>query len=205
MNALITSFLLFFLSFASAQTPYEKAMAKGFELLNTDLQAASQQFERIATAEKENWLPAYYVAFANVNSSWGQNSKEATLLTMNKAQEFIDKAAVLSPENPEIMVLQGMLNTCWITSDSMVYGRKLSAPTTALYEKAYAIAPENPRVVSNRAQWLMGSARFFGKDVKPYCTGLETAITLFEKETPAGFNPRWGKEAAVKAQADCKK
>ena len=56
---------------------------------------------------------------------------------------------------------------------------KLSGPTTAIYEKAMPIAPENPRVVSNRAQWLMGSARFFGKDVTPYCKDLVNGCDSF--------------------------
>lgn len=204
MKTAITTILLLIAFSLHAQTPYEKAMSQGLELLNTDLQAASQLFERIATAEKENWLPAYYAALANINNSWGKHSKESTLLHMKKAQKFINQAETLSANNPEIMVLQGLLNTCWITYDSSIYGMKLSSPTTALYEKAYAMEPQNPRVVSNRAQWLMGTARFFGKDVKPYCSDLEVAIALFGSETQNGFQPRWGIERTIKAQEVCK-
>jgi len=202
---IIVTFLLVTFSFSLyAQTAYDKAMTNSLELLETDLQAAAQQFERIATVAKENWLPSYYAALAHVNSSWGQSPKEQTLLYMKKAQEFIDKAETISPNNPEIMVLQGMLNNCYIKYDSSVYGMKLSGPTTAIYEKAIAMAPKNPRVVSNRAQWLMGSAQFFGKDVTPYCGELEKAILLFDAEQPEDFKPKWGKEGALKAQQGCK-
>lgn len=204
MKTTITTLLLFFVITLQAQKSYETAMARGLDLLSTDMPAAAQEFERVAAVEKENWLPAYYAAFSYVQSSWGQHPKETTLLYMKKGQEFIDKASTLSPDNPEIMVLQGLLNTCWITYDSSVYGMKLSGPTTALYEKAYAMAPSNPRVVSNRAQWLMGSARFFGKDVTPYCADLKTAVALFDKETTDGFSPGWGKDATIKAMAVCK-
>jgi hypothetical protein len=202
MKTIITSFILFLSLGLHAQTGYEKVMQKGLELMASDLQAASQQFERVAKAESENWLPPYYAALCNINGFWGQNSKEQTLFYMNKAQEFINDAELLSDNNPEIMVLQGMLNTCWIQYDS-TYGMKLSGPTTALYDKAISMSPENPRVISNRARWLMGSAQFFGKDITPYCGEIDKAIVLFEKETTTGFDPNWGKSGALNAKKGC--
>ncbi|KQC32327.1 hypothetical protein AAU57_02530 [Nonlabens sp. YIK11] len=203
MKTIATTLLLLFTALIMAQTPYEKAMGNALELLKTDNKAAAQQFERISKAEKENWLPAYYVALANINSSWGQYGPEETLATMKHAQEYITLTDQLSPNNPEVMVLQGLLNTCWINYDGSIYGMKLSAATSALYEKAYAMAPDNPRVVSNRAQWLMGSARYFNKDVTPYCSGLEKAVALFKKETVTGFEPSWGLKGTIDAQKDC--
>lgn len=203
MRTIATTLILFFTLTLTAQTGYEKAMKKGLELMQTDLQTASQQFERVAKAEKENWLPSYYAALCNINGSWGNNPKEQTLLTMNKAQEFINDAALLSENNPEIMVLQGMLNTCWIQYDSRVYGMKLSGETNAIYEKAIQIAPENPRVISNRARWLMGSAKFFGKDITPYCGELDKAIALYNKEEVTGFDPSWGINGAMDAKKGC--
>jgi len=204
MKLLTSIILLLSTAICLAQTPYENAMAAALEKMQKEPQAAAQQFERIAKVEKKNWLPVYYAALANINSSWGQYPKEQTLATMEKAQEFIHQAESLSPNNPEIMVLQGLLNTCWITYDGSIYGMKLSGPTTALYEKAYAMASTNPRVVSNRAQWLMGSARYFNKDVTPYCDGLEKAVALFNKEKVTGFEPKWGLQGAREAQKDCK-
>ncbi len=206
MKTIISALFLIATLSLNAQTAYENAMTKGLELMESrDLQAASQQFERIAKAEKENWLPTYYVALTHVQSSWGQLGKEKTLLHMKKAQEFIDQADLLSPNNPEIMVLQGMLNTCWITYDSGVYGMKLSGATTAIYEKAFKLAPDNPRVASNRAQWLMGTAQFFGKDVTVYCDEVKKAVQLFELEIVDGFAPSWGKEQALGTQEKCLK
>ncbi len=166
----ITSILILFVSFGiSAQGNYEKAMTKAMQLMQTDYDAAGVLFERIAAAEEDKWQPAYYAAHYHINSGWGQHDKETTVNHLDKAKEFLDQAEMNSPENPEIMVLQGLLNTAWITYDSGAYGMKLSGPTTALYQKALKLAPDNPRVVSNHAQWMIGSARFFGKDTKPYC------------------------------------
>ena len=206
MKTIITTFVLFLSLSLTAQSGYEKAMKKGLELMQTDLQAASQQFERVAKAEKENWLPAYYAALCNVNNSWGQLPKEKTLQHMNKAQEFINDAELISENNPELMVLQGMLNTCWITYDSRVYGMKLSGPTTALYEKAIQIAPENPRVLLAKAEWDMGSAKFFGQSIQPYCEDVQKALSLFDTEevSDVKFYPDWGKKRAQQIlEEDC--
>ncbi len=202
----ITTLIILFLSLSiNAQSGYEKAMIKGLELMKTNLLAASQQFERVAAAESDKWEPAYYVALCNINSSWGQNPKDKTVLYMKKAQDYINDAKAISTNNPELMVLQGLLNTCWITYDAKTFGMKLSAETTALYEKAYNIAPENPRVALSRAEWLMGSAKYFGKDVAPYCQLVHKAIVLFEKEEITGFAPSWGKNRALEVQASCGK
>lgn len=205
MKTIITICIAIISLTSVAQSPYEKAMIKGFELMKDDLQAASQQFERIAAAEEDKWIPAYYVALCNINSSWGQHPKEQTILYMKKAQDYINEAKAISADNPEIMILQGMLNTCWINYDGQVYGMKLSGPTTTLYQKALKLAPENPRVVLSNAEWLMGSARYFGKDITPYCGEIDRAVTLFEKEEQEGFNPRWGKERALEVQEQCSK
>ena len=203
MKTIATTLLLFLTLSLNAQTGYEKAMQKGLTLMQTDLQAASQQFERITKAEKENWLPPYYAALSNVLNSWSPSEKEQKLLYMNKAQEFIDAASSLSKNNPEIMVLQGMLNTAWIEYDSKIYAMKLAGPTNVIYEKALAIAPNNPRVVSNRARWLMGTAQFFGKDMTPYCGEVDKAIALYNKEKAIGFNPSWGIDGAMEAKKGC--
>lgn len=203
MKTLATLMIAFLSLILTAQSPYETAMMKGLELMQTDLQAASQQLERVAAAENDKWEPAYYVALCNINSSWGQFSKEKTQLYMKKAQDYINIAENISPDNPEIMILQGMLNTCWITYDGQLYGMKLSGPTTALYQKALKIAPDNPRVVLSNAEWLMGSAKYFGKDITPYCGEIDRAVVLFEKENASGFMPSWGKERALEVQKTC--
>jgi tetratricopeptide (TPR) repeat protein len=202
-NPCILLFSMFFTA-SFAQGNYEKGMTRAMQLMKTDYTAAGALFERIAAAEKEEWLPAYYAAYYHINNSWGQHPKEKTLNHLNKAKEYLEQAESISPENPEIMVMRALLNTAWITYDGSVYGMKLSGPTTAIYKKALAMAPNNPRVVSNHAQWMIGSARYFGKDVREYCQNLERAIELYEKEKVSGFEPSWGLERTQEALEDCK-
>ena len=55
----------------TAQTNYDKGMQKAFQLWGSDPVEASNLFERIATAEPDNWLPLYYISaecFLRINS-----------------------------------------------------------------------------------------------------------------------------------------
>lgn len=205
MKIIITLALALFLNPVNAQTPYEVGMIKGMELMKTDLSQAAAQFERIASVETTNWLPAYYVSLCHINNSWGQNPKDKTIAHLEVAQEYLDKATALSKENAELLVLQALINTCYVVMDSATYGMKLSGPTTAVYKKAYAIAPQNPRVISNQASWNMGTAKYFNKDVTPYCNDFKTAITLFNAENPTNFMPSWGLKNALESQKSCSK
>jgi hypothetical protein len=67
-----------------------------------------------------------------------------------------------------------------------------------------ALAPNNPRVVFSKAEYDLGSAKYFGNDTKPICAEVERSLGLFDNfkpETP--FHPNWGKDRAVAAQAQC--
>tara|TARA_R110002049_G_scaffold231823_5_gene404423 strand:+ start:2534 stop:3157 length:624 start_codon:yes stop_codon:yes gene_type:complete len=191
----------------NAQTNYEKGMQKAFELWRSNNPVeASNMFERIANAEPDNWLPAYYAAQINIVNSFGLTDKEKLTAQLKKAQDLINDATAISKNNPEIMVLQALLHTAWIAYDGATYGMALSGKVVELYTEAAQIAPENPRVVYCKAEWNMGSAKYFGQDTTPFCKDLERAIELFAKfkpETP--FHPNWGKERAAQILETCGK
>ena len=189
-----------------AQTNYEKGMQKAFQLWATNPTEASNVFERIAHAEPENWLPLYHAAQINIFSSFGEKDKEKVSAHLKKAQDLINDATAISKNNPELLVLQALLHTAWIAFDGITYGMTLSGKVIELYAKAAQIAPENPRVVYCKAEWDMGSARYFGQDTTPFCKDLQKSLELFanfKPETP--FHPNWGKEQAQKLFAMCSK
>ncbi|WP_298239376.1 hypothetical protein [uncultured Algibacter sp.] len=207
MKHLIIITTLLFTGFINAQTNYEKGMQKAFELWgsNNSIEAANL-FERIASAETDNWLPAYYAAQINIISSFGEKDEEKLSAQLKKAQDLINDATSISKENPEIMVLQALLYTAWVAFDGANYGMTLSPKVVEIYAKAEMLAPENPRVVYCKAEWNMGSARYFGQDITPYCKDLERAVELFtnfKPETP--FHPKWGKERATQISESCGK
>ncbi|TXN35278.1 hypothetical protein FVB32_11875 [Flagellimonas hymeniacidonis] len=206
MQTLAKILILLFVGALSAQDQYTKGMEKAFQLWQDQKPTeAANLFERIAMAEQDNWLPHYYVAQINTINSFGETDLEKLSKKLDKAKEFIDLAKAVSPDNPEILVQEAMINTAWIAFDGATYGMTLSGKNAQLYQKAMELAPENPRVIFSKAEWDMGSARYFGKDTTPYCQDIERALELFatfKSETP--FYPGWGKERAEQVLAQCK-
>lgn len=193
-----------------AQTNYEKGMRKAMELWDADkLDEASNLFERIATAEKDNWLPSYYVAQIAIVKNWKdfENQKEATLkLNLDNAQEYVNMMRTLDIKNPYADYLQAQLYTVWVAYDGMKYGMKYAGTIGELYQKMVNKEPDNPIFIAGKAQWDMGSAKYFGSTIEPYCTALQRAITLFATFKPATeFHPSYGLKGAQEAAMDCNK
>jgi len=206
MQKLVIILVLIMSNVINAQSNYEKGMQKAFELWGTNNPVeASNMFERIASAESDNWLPAYYAAQINIVNSFGLRDENKLSEQLKKAQDLINDATAISKNNPEILVLQALLHTAWVAYDGATYGMTLSPKVEALYTQAQQIAPNNPRVVYCKAEWGIGSARYFGQDTKPFCKELERALELFanfKPETP--FHPNWGKDRVEILLESCK-
>lgn len=207
MAKIIVTFVLFLTTLVSAQSQYETGMQKAFKLWdegkNTE---ASALFERIASAEKDNWLPNYYVALVNTTTAFTVKDKTQISGLLAKAQESLDKELDKNPKNSELLVLQALINTAWIVADPMTNGMKLSAKTVEIYNKAIALDPNNPRAVFGKAEFEIGGARYFGSDTKPMCAQIDKSIELFATFKPETvFHPKWGEERALQAQKECKK
>ena len=206
MTKIITTIAFFICSLLSAQGQFEQGMGKAFQLWgegkNTE---ASDLFERIAAAEKTSWLPNYYVALVNTTAAFRTKDQSQINLLLSKAQKAVDVEMDKNPNNAELLVIQAMIHTAWIAFDPMTNGAKLSGKVMELYAKAQAIAPENPRVVFEKAEFEIGAAQFWGTDTKPMCAQIEKAIGLFatfKPETP--FSPKWGLDRAIEASKNCK-
>lgn len=208
MNKIIITIVLFATSLVSAQSQFEQGMGKAFQLWGEGKPSeASAMFERIASAEKNSWLPNYYVALVNTTTAFqnlGDKAKIAPLL--DKAQEALDIEFIKDPNNPEILVMQAMIYTAWVAYDPMTNAMKYSPKVMEMYAKAEKIAPENPRVVFGKAEFEIGGARYFKSDTAPMCAQIDKAITLFANFKPeTQFHPNWGLDRALEAQKECKK
>lgn len=193
-------------SLLTAQTSFEQGMGKSLGLWGEGkAQEASALMERIAAAEKSNWLPNYYVALINTTEAFNPANKEKVPAMIIKAQDAIENATLISPNNDEIMVVQAMLYTVILIQDPMTNGVKYTGLVMEQYGKALAINPNNPRAVFSKAEFEIGSAKYWGTDTKPMCAQIEKSIQLFanfKPETP--FSPKWGLDRAQEALKGCK-
>jgi hypothetical protein len=206
MKTLIITTALLISSLLTAQTSFEQGMGKSLGLWGEGkAQEASALMERIAAAEKSNWLPNYYVALINTTEAFNPANKEKVPAMIIKAQDAIDSATLISPNNDEIMVVQAMLYTVILLQDPMTNGVKYTGLVMEQYGKALAINPNNPRAVFSKAEFEIGGAKYWGTDTKPMCAQIEKSIQLFanfKPETP--FSPKWGLDRAQEALKACK-
>lgn len=205
MTRIIVTIISLVCSAIFGQTNYEQSMQKAFALWGEGKnQEAASLFERIADAEKDQWLPNYYVALINTTTAFTTKDKEQVEGLLQKAQAALDVELKKQPNNPELLVMQGMIYSAWIANDPISNGMKLSGKTREVYAKAEAIAPENPRVVLSKTDFEMGSAHFFGTDTKPLCLKMNKAIELFATFKPESpFHPNWGLDRAQQAVTLC--
>jgi len=192
----------------TAQSQYEKGMTKAFSLWQQGkITEASNIFERISNAEKDNWIPAYYVGYINAITAFGIKEEAKLKVKLDKVKAFLNKAATISPNNPEIMIMEALHNTAYIAFDGQKYVMTLSGENAQIFAKAIQIAPNNPRVLLQKAEWDMGSARFFGQPIDAYCKDIQRALEVFktEKTSTIKFAPSWGKERAEQVLKQCGK
>ncbi|MDT0559159.1 hypothetical protein RM697_10890 [Ichthyenterobacterium sp. W332] len=198
--------LLVVSAITNAQTNFEKGMQKAFELWQNDKWSEAENlFERIANAEPDEWLPHYYIAQMNSLKSWSVKDETVLKAQLSKAQEHLNIAKRISENNPEILIMQGQIYTNWVAFDGATYGMKYAAIISELYKKANKLAPNNPRAAFCKADWAMGSAKYFGQDTKPFCKDIEASIELFTNFKPeSNLHPNWGIERAEEVLASCK-
>lgn len=206
MKPLLIILSLLFSAGMHSQTAYEKGMSKAFELWkNQKPDEAINLFERIAKAEKENWLPYYYAAQVHIITTFNTKDGNEIEPRLKKAQDFLNEAKTFSNNNAEVLIMEAMLNTAYVVYNPNVYGMTHSGKVEELYKKAKVLEPENPRAVLYHAEWQMGGAKFWGKDPKAFCPEVEKAILYFEKEPSQNipFYPNWGKDQIARIQKQC--
>ena len=198
-HIILISILL--LSFSGiGQSQYQKGMQKALGLWGENKPwEAVNMFERIATAEPDEWLPSYYASMLTILNSFGERDEAKLKAQLDSALDFMNDAKAISKDNPEIIILDCLWHTVWVSYDGAVYGMKYGAKVSMMYEKAFKLAPNNPRVLLNKSEWGIGGAKFFGQSTDPFCADIQRSIDLFPDFMPAGeFYPTYGLERAKK-------
>lgn len=188
-----------------AQVDYETTMQQSLDFMEQgEMQAAQGIFERIAMAETDKWVPLYHATNILIGRSFETTDKDERGVILDKAKELLAEAHERSPRNAELLSLEGLLYTSYVSSDPQTYGMIYAPKISALHERAMAADAENPRVIINALEWEIGSARFFGRDIQPICEQVEAVIPQFDTyESDVAFAPTHGLEKAERILADC--
>lgn len=162
-------------------------------------------FERIGNAEKNQWLPFYYAAVAQVwHAFMLQDTKQFDPLA-DKATAFLVKAEELEKNNSEIALVKSMIATVKMSADPMrrymQYGA-IIAENIALSKK---LDPTNPRPYMWEAQGISRTPEQFGGGCGNAKPVFEEAAKRFETFKPATvLHPNWGKQQNEQAYNACK-
>lgn len=186
---------------AQAQSEqYQQAMGQQVSLLDsastftpTGIQQAANTFERIAEAEKTQWLPYYYAAYCRVNEAFFTQDKGKVDEIADKALVNIEKAAALKGKDSEISCILSMIASARIGVDPMTRGMKYGMESGQHLEEAKKLNPENPRVYMLEGQSLFYTPEAFGGSKSKAKEKFEEAMKKFAAEKPADkITPHWG-------------
>ena len=205
LSALVFCTLIF-----AQSEKFTAAMKKNLDALDTSfknppsLLAVANNFERIATAEKNQWLPYYYAAFCQVNYGFMEQDKSKVDGYADKATELINKADSLAPNNSEISCIKSMIASCHMLVDPMTRYMEYGKPSSENLEAAIAQDPTNPRPHYLKGQGLKYTPEQFGGGCKTAIPEFKTAMEKYESFKPAGeLYPNWGKEQAADLIKNC--
>lgn len=180
---------------------FEPAMKKTLTELDSaktgeDLQNVSNSFERIATAEKDQWLPYYYAAYAQVMKTYMEKDKSKIDPAIDKTDLLLANAEALSQNNSEITTLKAMATQCRMMVD-YTRGMTLGPKCNQLIKEAEKQNPDNPRAWMFDAQTAYNTPTAFGGSKDKGKELLKKSVELYSTFKPqADLYPNWGKEYA---------
>ncbi|SNS32335.1 hypothetical protein SAMN06295967_10782 [Belliella buryatensis] len=209
----IIAMMLISLMTQASNEAYEKAMRKELQQMKVakspdDFKKVANGFSRISEMVPEEWLPDYYAGLALVNAGFrSQGRLEEKDAFFTQAKKLTDKAAEKSPNNSEIVALQGYITMGELSADPNSRGQHLSGVAMQFFGKAVDLNRQNPRAIMMLGQMELGMAQFFGQEPGKACGLISASLKLFEKEENTKEEdtllPTWGKEMALQIKESC--
>lgn len=165
----------------------------------------ANKFERIAVAEKNQWLAYYYAAFCQVNYTYMEKDKTKIDAIADKATELIDKADALNANNSEISCIKSMIASAHMMVNPMQRYMEYGQEAQTFIETAMQQDPTNPRPEYLKGQGLKFTPEQFGGGCATAKPVLQSALDKYNKFVPASdIHPNWGKKRAEDMIAGCK-
>lgn len=198
--------ITFTATYSFAQSAYEKAMLPKVQTIEMpkanldDYTAQANDFARIGDKEKNLWQPYYYAAYSIIK-------KGRTLMQQNQisqlddiakeAQDYIDKAEALSPNNAEIYILKKMNHGLKMMVNPMERWQTEGQYAQNALSEAKKIDPENPRITIMEAEDLYFTPEQFGGSKEKGIALFKKALEQFKTYKPkSSIDPNWGQGEA---------
>jgi tetratricopeptide (TPR) repeat protein len=201
------------LSTFAQDSAYQKAMKKEIARLNeadslNEFQQSANAFARIIQLNPNEWQPYYYNALAliyqGLDNSLSLTKKDEALA---KAVELIKKAEAISPNNSEIITLEGFKIMAEVSADPVSRGQSLSGTVLSTFGKAMKIDPQNPRAALLMGQMEFGMAKFFHSGTEKACGLVKQSQAIFAAQDDEALKeklaPTWGRPLADQSAKAC--
>lgn len=206
---ILLSFSLAAFAAFSQNEKYLKIMEEKVAALDTTwsangLKDLANTFERIANAEKTEWLPYYYAALTNINMGYmitGDKMDGSMVSTVDpiadKAEQLLQKAEALTTNNSEIYVVKKMIASLRMMLDPQSRFMKYMPIANEALQTAKSLNVENPRVYLLQAQDKFYTPEQFGGSKAEAKKLFEESIRKAEAFKPeSSIHPHWGKSTA---------
>jgi len=208
-----TSMALLFAScviFAQSEK-FTMAMKKNLAAMDSsfrnpaDLLKLANNFERIASAEKTQWLPYYYAAYCQVMNGFMEQDKNKVDAIADKATDLIKAADSLAPGNSEISCIKSMIASCHMMVNPMQRWQEYGGESTSNMEAAMTQDPTNPRPYFLKGQSLKYTPEGFGGGCSTAKPQLQIALEKYTSfKTASDLHPNWGKQQVEMLIKECK-
>ena len=165
----------------------------------------ANKFERIAVAEKNQWLAWYYAALCQVNYTYREQDKSKIDPIADKATELINKADALNPNNSEISCIKSMIATAHMMVNPMQRFQEYGTEAASYLDAAMQQDATNPRPEYLKGQGLKYTPEQFGGGCATAKPILQSSLAKYNVFKPASeINPNWGKERVEMILTECK-
>ena len=204
---ILTAILAASFSFAQMPDKFVKAMETKIALIDSThtvegFADLANAFERIADAEKNQWLAYYYAAYCNASAGTLAGAggdmmaakADKTDPYADKADKQIKKAEELAKKNSEIFIVKKMIATLRMLGDPMNRYMTYGPEAQAMLDEAKKLNPENPRVYILEGQDKFYTPEQFGGSKEEAKVLFEKAQKLYDTFKPeTSIHPGWGK------------
>jgi hypothetical protein len=165
----------------------------------------ANKFERIATAEKTQWLAFYYAALCQVNYTYMEQDKSKIDAIADKATELIDKADALNANNSEISCIKSMIASAHMMVNPMQRFMEYGPEAQSFIDAAMQQDPTNPRPEYLKGQGLKYTPEQFGGGCATAKPVLQSSLAKHNAFKPASdIHPNWGKQRVEMLLGECK-